>query len=105
MSKDRCEGCGTSRDVHWSDGAQVDLCGSCLKSLCIEEKELERGIAGLLNRYGVDNTCGRPDFILAEYVMDCLRTWWKTHTKYDAWYRGELEQSAPKVIELYQTQK
>ena len=35
------------------------------------EKELEI----LINRYSKDNECNTPDFILAEYLMNCLNVY------------------------------
>jgi hypothetical protein len=34
-----------------------------------------RELTSLLNRYSIDNECDTPDFILAEYLKNCLDTY------------------------------
>lgn len=51
------------------------------------ESELE----SLINRYSKENDSNTPDFILAEYLTDCLATWTKTTKAREKWYGKELK--------------
>jgi len=46
------------------------------------EKELE----SLINKYSQENNSNTPDFILAEYLSGCLKTWNESIKKRDNWY-------------------
>lgn len=35
---------------------------------------IEKELSELINRHGFDTFCNAPDFILAEYVVNCLAT-------------------------------
>ena len=43
-------------------------------------------LTALLNRHSVENASGTPDFVLAEYLMDCLGIWETTVGRRDKWY-------------------
>lgn len=45
-------------------------------------KELEN----LINRYSKENGSDTPDFILAEYLNDCLETFNHIHQRRSRWY-------------------
>ncbi len=49
------------------------------------EKEIERAING----QGVDNALGTPDFVLAEYLIACLRAYEKIHNDRAFWFRPQ----------------
>jgi hypothetical protein len=34
-----------------------------------------RELRALLNKYSMENNSNTPDFILAAYLLDCLRAW------------------------------
>lgn len=53
-----------------------------------EEPDLEKDLAALLNSYSEENPSGTPDFILAEYLLGCLRVYNAT-IKSRARWRGE----------------
>ena len=36
---------------------------------------LRKNLEGLLNRYSLENGSDTPDFILAEYLIQCLTAW------------------------------
>lgn len=42
-------------------------------------------LAALLNRHNMENGSNTPDFILAEYLTDCLATFDRTMAKRDDW--------------------
>lgn len=49
-------------------------------------KDLEKDIEVLMNQYNVDTMTDTPDFILASYVMTCLRNYMVTKTDTEAWF-------------------
>lgn len=51
------------------------------------EKELE----GLINRYSMENGSNTPDFLLAEYLRNCLDHFDLMINKRDKWYGVKLE--------------
>jgi hypothetical protein len=56
------------------------------------EKELEN----LLNRHNKEIDSNTPDFLLAEYLRDCLGTWNRYVTARERWYgRSKVSQELP----------
>lgn len=53
-----------------------------------KEHTLSEDLAHILNRHSAENNSGTPDFILAEYLKDCLIAFEKTVIARAAW-RGE----------------
>ena len=47
---------------------------------------LEREISNLLNRHSAENAANTPDFVLAEYLMACLRSFNAAVQARDQWY-------------------
>lgn len=45
-------------------------------------KEIEQAI----NRHSLENESNTPDFILAEYLTDCLKSFDKAINKREEWY-------------------
>lgn len=58
-------------------------------------KELET----LINSNSMENGSDTPDFILAEYLTDCLATFDKTITEREKWYGRKDYQAGPVVNE------
>jgi len=50
-------------------------------------KELEH----LINRHSRENGSDTPDFILAEFLADCLAAWDKNLTRREQWYGRRLD--------------
>ena len=50
-------------------------------------KELET----LINKHSMENRSNTPDFMLAEYMMDCLRAFEKVTEQRETWYKGDEE--------------
>lgn len=48
--------------------------------------KLQDEIRSVINRYSAENGSNTPDFILAEYLLDCLKIFNKTVTQREAWY-------------------
>lgn len=51
-----------------------------------DETTLEQELAELLNRHSVENDSNTPDFILAEYLTDCLDAFGKATRARTKWY-------------------
>jgi hypothetical protein len=49
----------------------------------------------LLNRHSMENGSDTPDFILAQYLTDCLRVWNHTIKRREDWYGRKLCASLP----------
>lgn len=43
--------------------------------------DLERDLAAVLNKHGVDNMVGMPDFIVASYCVTCISALKSAHVK------------------------
>lgn len=46
----------------------------------------QKELGALLNRHSMENASDTPDFILADYLIGCLRLWNETTQSRDAWY-------------------
>lgn len=55
-----------------------------------EIKTLTDDLAALLNMYGTENGSNTPDFILADYMMDCLRAFETASRHRERWYGKRL---------------
>ena len=56
----------------------------------IEEASLRQEISAVLNKYSKENGSNTPDFVLADYLMNCLTAFDKAIKDRDQWYgRGE----------------
>ena len=51
----------------------------------------------LLNRRSIENGSDTPDFILAQYLTDCLRAWNRATKRREDWY-GRTPQDSGKPI-------
>ncbi len=49
-------------------------------------RTFEKELAVLINRYSKEQDSDTPDFILAEYLVHCLKIWGEATTKRDEWY-------------------
>ena len=54
----------------------------------MEDFRLELGI--LINKHSMENGSDTPDFLLAEYLIDCLNAYDKTMQKRERWYGREI---------------
>lgn len=55
------------------------------------EPTLAQDLARVLNRHSAENRSGTPDFILAHYLMGCLRAWDLGTRARDRWY-GDVKE-------------
>ena len=51
-------------------------------------ENFETELAHLINRHSIENASNTPDFLLAEYLMACLKAFAVTTEKRDVWYDG-----------------
>lgn len=49
-------------------------------------KTFTQELSDLINKYSQEGNSNTPDFILAEYLMDCLRSYNIAITARDSWY-------------------
>lgn len=52
--------------------------------------ELRSAIEKEINKYSAENGSGTPDFILAQYLIDCLAAFDKATKARESWYRDEI---------------
>lgn len=43
-------------------------------------------LAELINKYSAENGSNTPDYVLADYLTECLLLWNRTTNTRDAWY-------------------
>lgn len=55
--------------------------------------EFERELSGLLNKHSLENKSNTPDFILARYMVKCLKTYNKAINKRDKWFNNSKTES------------
>lgn len=56
--------------------------------------DFERDLMGVINSHSLENQSGTPDFLLAEYLMDCLRAFNRAVAARAEW-RGEPVEFRP----------
>lgn len=56
----------------------------------------EEELKALINRYSKENESNTPDFILAQYLSDCLKAYEKVIKKRNEWYNFK---GLPKIEE------
>lgn len=52
----------------------------------LKDAEFEKELATLINRHSRENVSNTPDFILAEYLHFCLKSFEAATLKRRAWY-------------------
>lgn len=51
-----------------------------------KQSRLRKDIEESINKHSLENESDTPDFILAEYLTDCLRVFDKAIVKREEWY-------------------
>lgn len=62
---------------------------------------LSGDLQALLNSYSLENTSNTPDFILAQYLLDCLRAYNTAVTKRAEWY-GRIDVPGRGSVPIYE---
>ena len=52
----------------------------------IKSEEFAKELSSLLNKHSVDNACGTPDFILADFGVECLEAAEKMMKRREEWF-------------------
>lgn len=52
-----------------------------------------KDLEDLINRHSLENGSNTPDFILAEYLTDCLRTFDQYINRRETWYGRDIFKS------------
>lgn len=53
-----------------------------------ERKEIIRGLSSVVNKHGLENYSNTPDFVLGEYLFNCLMNHSKATIARNDWYKG-----------------
>ena len=51
-----------------------------------DENEFVKGLESLINRHCQENASNTPDFILAQFLAECLKAWNTTAQQRETWY-------------------
>jgi hypothetical protein len=66
-----------------------------------EREQILQELAEVINRHSMENPSGTPDFILAEYLLDCLGSWNRAAAVREEWYgRAPVPCGAPATAGL-----
>lgn len=57
----------------------------------IDDETLKRDLSKLMNIHGIDTECSTPDYILAEYLIDCLKSYKKLDDANRTWHGLSIE--------------
>lgn len=61
----------------------------------LNDDRLKRELSIIMNKCGIDTECSTPDYILAEYLIDCLKSYKKLDDANRTWHglsiKAELE--------------
>jgi len=55
------------------------------------DDQFKHELRELLNRHSMENGSDTPDFILANYLCDCLEAWNLSVTQRSGWYKRSAE--------------
>jgi hypothetical protein len=61
------------------------------------EVTFETELTSLINKYSMENGCNTPDFILAGFLQDCLRSFNITVQQRENWYGRTIAQCSPEI--------
>ena len=61
--------------------------------------KFENRLIELLNEHSEENTSNTPDFILAKYIIDCLRVFNTATQERERWYGRELSTKYVESVE------
>jgi len=58
--------------------------------MATERLGFQKELKGLINSYSIENGSDTPDYILAEYMNDCLLAYQKTVKARDKWFSVDM---------------
>ena len=53
--------------------------------------EFKKELTGLINKHSKENDSNTPDYILAEYINNCLSAFTKAIQQRESWYGNDQE--------------
>ncbi len=53
-----------------------------------ERKAVTKELASLMNKYGWDDWCNTPDYLLAEFIVDAVQAYGRTMNRNMLWHSG-----------------
>ena len=62
-----------------------------------KESPFQKELQALINKYSQENESNTPDFILAEYLGNCLHNYNTTVAKRDDWHTCDREEPKPET--------
>lgn len=57
----------------------------------LDYSKFRKDVENIINKYSLENNSDTPDFILAEYLSDCLKTFDKTINRREIYYGRKEE--------------
>lgn len=57
----------------------------------MDDENLKRDLSKIMNAHGIDTECSTPDYILAEYLIDCLKSYKKMDDANRTWHGLSIE--------------
>lgn len=57
----------------------------------VKESTFEHNLSRLINEHSLEKESNTPDFILAQYMSDCLETFNQTMRNRSAWYSQSVD--------------
>ena len=68
----------------------------------VENSEFQKELEDLLNRHCKENGSNTPDFILSEYLMECLRNFDRCVSRRTDWYGyGDFKEKLNNICECF----
>jgi hypothetical protein len=64
-------------------------------------EEFRKELEEVINKHSMENGSDTPDFILAEYLVDCLKTFDKTMTSREKWYSNQDIINMPEELKKF----
>lgn len=61
----------------------------------MNEVAFQKELAVLINKYSMENGSNTPDFILAEYLCECLVAFNRATNRRTHWYRPSDKEATP----------
>jgi predicted phage tail protein len=69
----------------------VEYEGEHIKGVKVDMPDFKKDLVQIINKHSVESGSNTPDFLLAEYLIDCLKAYKKIHDANEKWYGKKLE--------------
>ena len=69
----------------------------------VNETSFRAELQTLINRHSRENDSGTPDFVLADYMADCLAAYDKAVTRRNEWHKLEPRKHSRRVRDAFDT--